>query len=224
MRGRSIAGSRQFVHNVAPSPEREEFDFYPTPPEATISLLAMEQFGRRIWEPACGDGAISKVLEERGHDVVSSDLIDRGYGEGRVDFLMESAPGPEEIDLITNPPFVLAEQFLHHALKVGVNKVALMLRLAWLEGERRKRLIYDTCPPVRVHVSSRRVTMLRGGVDGGKGGGGMIAFAWFIWERGFTGKTELDFFDWADHAPEIYAAQRKREKPPPTTEPMPLFE
>lgn len=188
-----------YVHNIAPTEEREPDDFYPTPPVGTTALLNLETFNGPIWECACGDGAITRVLEAAGHQAVSTDLVDRGFGTPRVDFLLESrllAP-----NIITNPPFKLAEAFLHHAFAIGAEKVALMLRLAWLEGEGRKRRVYDPLPPARVHVSSRRLTMLRSGTDGGKGGGGMIAFAWFVWERGHQGDTVLRWHDWLDWAP-----------------------
>lgn len=63
-------------------PRRVPHDFYPTPPEAVRALLSVETFTGSIWEPACGDGAISKVLIEAGFEVVSTDLIDRGFGTG----------------------------------------------------------------------------------------------------------------------------------------------
>jgi hypothetical protein len=76
-------------------------DFHETPPEAVEALLAVERFDGPIWEPACGRGAISRVLESHGHVVVSSHLVNRGYGEGRVDFLLEW--GPRAANVITNP-------------------------------------------------------------------------------------------------------------------------
>src|SRR5215470_5861126 len=79
---------------ISPAPRivaRADHDFYPTPPEAVRALLSVEQFDGPIWEPACGDGAISRVLEEQGHQVTSTDLIDRGYGEADVDFLSPAA-------------------------------------------------------------------------------------------------------------------------------------
>src|ERR1700674_3667292 len=66
---------------------RADPDFYPTPPEAVRALLSVEQFDGTIWEPACGYGAISRELEAHGHSVVSTDLIDRGYGQSGSDFL-----------------------------------------------------------------------------------------------------------------------------------------
>ena len=62
------------------SPLRVPFDFYATPPEATRALLSVEDFDGLVWEPACGHGAISRVLVNAGYSVVSTDLIDRGYG------------------------------------------------------------------------------------------------------------------------------------------------
>src|SRR5438874_9423105 len=95
-----------YARGVIPSADREKDDFYPTPAPATVALLAKEQFGPSIWEPACGDGAISKVLEANGHNVVSTDLFNRGYGEARIDFLMEQQLLAPQI--VTNPPFKMA--------------------------------------------------------------------------------------------------------------------
>lgn len=186
-----------YARGVIPSEDREKDDFYPTPEPATRALLAAEAFGPSIWEPACGDGAISRVLEAAGHSVVSTDLVDRGYGTPRVDFLMEQrllAP-----HIVTNPPFKFAQQFVEKALNLGADKVAMLLRLAWLEGIERKKL-FESTPLSRVHVASKRLLMARGGVDEGHGGGSMIAFAWFVWDRSHDGPPELAWFDWKGHA------------------------
>lgn len=178
-----------YVRAVGADPEnRERDDFYPTPPEATRALLAVERFDGSIWEPACGDGAISKVLAESGHVVVSSDLVDRGFGQTGTDFLMEWRPRTHNI--ITNPPFKLALPFARHALRLTTGKVALLCRLAWLEGQERREF-FENSPLARVWVFSKRLTMLRGGWDGGKGGGSMTAFAWFVWDHAHDGKPTL---------------------------------
>lgn len=165
---------------------REKDDFYPTPPEGTEALLRVEKFDGAIWEPACGDGAISKVLAEQGYDVVSTDLVDRGFGTPRVDFLMECrslAP-----NIVTNPPFKMVAPFLRQSLHLTTGKVAMLLRLACLEGTERRE-IYDSSPLARVWVFSRRLTMWREGKATGEGG--MLAFAWFVFEHGYTGKPTL---------------------------------
>jgi hypothetical protein len=191
------AVGRSYARSVIPSEDREKDDFYPTPEPATRALLNAERFTRQVWEPACGDGAISRVLEAAGYEVVSTDLTERGCGTSRVDFLMERrllAP-----NIVTNPPFKLAEQFVRHALDLGAEKVAMMLRLAWLEGSQRKAL-FESTPLARVHVASRRLNMARGGTDNGGGGGSMIAFAWFVWDRSHSTAPELSWFDWKEAA------------------------
>lgn len=90
------------VNGSGQKENREKDDFYPTPPEGTAPLLAVERFDGPIWEPACGQGHMSRVLEDAGHDVISTDLVHRGYGEGGVDFLMEWRPRAPNI--VTNPP------------------------------------------------------------------------------------------------------------------------
>jgi hypothetical protein len=166
---------------------REKDDFYPTPPAAVEALLKVERFEGAIWEPACGDGAISKVLEKEGYRVVSTDLVDRGYGESRRDFLMEYRP--EAPNIITNPPFKLGIEFVRKALDLTTGKVAMLARLAFLEGAERREL-YDSSPIARVWVFSKRIQMLRSGIATSDNGG-MVAFAWFVWEHGYRGQPTI---------------------------------
>lgn len=166
---------------------REKDDFYPTPPQATEALLSVETFDGAIWEPACGDGAISEVLQAAGLEVIDTDLVDRGYGTARVDFLMEyKSLAP---NIITNPPFKMVAPFMRKSLELTTGKVAMLLRLACLEGSERRK-IYDSSPLARVWVFSNRLTMRRGGM-GDLESGGMIAFAWFVWEKNYQGKPTL---------------------------------
>ena len=170
---------------VGTSPGRPKHDFYPTPTHCTEDLLRVEDFGGIIWEPACGDGAISKVLVEKGLQVVSTDLIDRGYGEGGVDFLESTM----EVDsIITNPPYSLAQKFVEHALFCTNHKVAMLLKLAFLEGQKRQAMFMSS-PLARVWVYSKRVTQYRGGIKAKYSG--MIAFAWFVWEHGYEGEPVI---------------------------------
>jgi hypothetical protein len=87
------ASAAQRLVACGPKELREKDDFYPTPPEGTQALLAVEKFDGPIWEPACGAGDMSRELAAGGYEVISTDLVDRGYGEARIDFLMDySAP------------------------------------------------------------------------------------------------------------------------------------
>jgi len=170
--------------------ERHEDDYYKTPPSCTRALLNVETFSNVIEEPACGDGAISEVLRDRGYFVWSSDLVARGYG-AQADFLQKDERFCDS--LVTNPPYALAEQFLLHAQELGYHKIALLLRLAWLEGEKRRETIFSRFPPIRIHVFSARQTLWKGDDPNARTTGGMAAYAWFVWEKDFTGKPTIDW-------------------------------
>ena len=112
--------------------EREKNDWYPTPFKATEKLLRVEDFDKTVWEPAAGDGAISVVLEDSGYKTISTDLNDYGFCDAGVDFLMETERKADS--LVTNPPYKLADEFVKHAIYLGVEKHAWLLRLSFLEG------------------------------------------------------------------------------------------
>ncbi|AYJ85762.1 hypothetical protein D3Y57_06985 [Sphingomonas paeninsulae] len=174
---------------------REENDFYPTHPSATRALLSVEKFDGPIWEPACGEGDMSRVLEAAGYDVISTDLIDRGYGEHGVDFLREwKSRAP---NVATNPPFGIAMPFINCALQMSTGKVAMFLRLAFLEGQRRGAWFKRT-PLKKVWVMSNRVPMQRGRLAVGEDGTGVLAFAWFIWEHGYEGEPSIGWLEGRD--------------------------
>ena len=114
---------------------RAPFEFYPTPPEATRALLSVEAFYGPIWEPACGRGAISTVLEAAGHTVISTDLVRRDFGQGGVNFLRKRISRAKHI--VTNPPYGrgLGDAFVKHALALTRETggtVAMLLNLASL--------------------------------------------------------------------------------------------
>lgn len=184
----SEAGARRYVRGIIPdAANRPVGDFYRTPPVGTRSLLAVERFEGLTWEPACGDGAISEVLREAGVPVVSTDLYDRGYGETGIDFLTARPPDGVQ-NVVTNPPYTHAQEFAEHALAVASHKVALLCRLGWLEGQRRREF-FETS---HLWVFSYRLNVSRNGVDMGDGGrGGMVAFAWYVWEKVHVGPPNL---------------------------------
>lgn len=161
-------------------------DFYPTPKWATYALTENETFSGEIWESACGDGAMSEVLVETGNSVHSSDLHDRGFGEVGVDFTESSRKSQ---NIVTNPPFNCAEQFVHSGLRNAEKKFALLLRLAFLEGAGRQRSIFSESAPSRVWVFSERITFYP--KDAVKKGSGTTAYAWFVWDKEHFGATEL---------------------------------
>ena len=132
---------------------------------------------------------MSKVLEQTGCTVPSSDLYDRGYGEVGHDFLR---PTRSADNIVTNPPYNCAEGFVASGVKHARSKFALLLRLAFLEGANRARTIFSACPPSRVWVFSERITFYPNGVE--PKGTGTTAYAWFVWDKDAPGQTELKWF------------------------------
>lgn len=164
-------------------------DFFPTPAWATHALIDNEHFDGDIWECACGNGAMSDVLAMTGQNVISSDLYDRGHGEGGVDFLISNRRAP---NIVTNPPYNAAEGFVEAGLRKAERKFALLLRLAFLEGANRQRTIFTKAPPSRVWVFSERITFYPAGAV--QKGTGTTAYAWFVWDLEKPSSTELKWF------------------------------
>lgn len=173
--------------------QRPMGDFYPTPPIAVEKLLEVESFGPTIWEPCCGNGAISKILEAKGYAVISTDLHDWGYGTPHKDFLKEPL---QDVDaIITNPPFNLSYDFTVKALeatKARKGKVVMLNRLAWLEGVKRQKLFQST-PLSKVLVFSKRLPRMHRFDFTGEPGTSMLAFAWFVWDWTHEGKPTIEF-------------------------------
>lgn len=164
-------------------------DFFPTPAWATYALIDNEKFTGETWESACGDGAMSRVLEGSCKTVISSDLFNRGYGESGIDFI-----GTEKMadNIITNPPYNCAEAFVKTGAVQARSKFALLLRLAFLEGANRANTIFSKVPPARVWVFSERITFYPAGAE--RKGSGTTAYAWFVWDKDAPSQTELKWF------------------------------
>jgi hypothetical protein len=181
----------------APLSDRGD-DLYETPIEAVHALLAVEPLPKTIWECACGPGAIVHVLRDAGHTVHATDLVDYGLpdSESGIDFLMQwQAPGFYIGAIVTNPPFKLASEFAAHALTLGIPKVCMLLRLAFLESERRSAIL-DGGLLARVHVFRNRLPMMhRDGWQGPKASSA-VPFAWFVWELGHKGPATLRRISW----------------------------
>ncbi len=170
--------------------ERQEHDYYATDPIAAEWLMQLEELNHNIWEPAVGAGHLAKVFIAGGHEVKCTDLIDRGFGTGGVDFL--ACEDKFDGDIVTNPPYKYAQEFIEHALALvnDGNKVCMFLKVQFLEGKGRREL-FDKYPPKCVWVSSSRIKC-------GKNGNfaeSMVAYAWYVWEKGYQGDTILRWFN-----------------------------
>lgn len=171
--------------------ERQPHDYYATEPRATEILLENETFAHEIWEPACGEGHMAKVLEKAGYKVYSSDLIYRGYGDPESFDFLKDCLDDFDGDIITNPPYKYALEFCQTVLEtVGTgHKVAMFLKLTFLEGKGRKQFFCEN-PPKTVYVFSGRVKCAKNG-DFDSLGSSAVAYAWFVWEKGFVGNPVI---------------------------------
>ena len=177
--------------------EREENDYYATDPKALTLLLENEEFSDNVWECACGEGHLSNVLIEHGYNTYSTDIVDRGYGIGGVDFLAVNTPF--DGDIITNPPYKYAKEFVEHALDLiqPGQKVAMFLKLQFLESRGRRPLFDRKCLKT-VWVTSGRINCCKSGdfsQEVRKKHSSALAYAWFIFEKGYFGDPVIKWFN-----------------------------
>lgn len=179
-----------------PTRGRVEDDFYATPEEATKALLRVEKIIYPAWEPACGAGHISKLIYDPS--LLSTDLKPRGYGE-TIDFLADYIPdfldGRKYRTIITNPPFNLFQEFAEQALKLATDKVILFGKIQALEGQKRATFMQNS-PLKTVYVFKKRINPLRNGSsvdENGKKWASTMAFAWYVWEKGYTDKPTIEW-------------------------------
>lgn len=170
--------------------ERAENDYYATHPEAALHLMEIEKLSHNIWECACGEGHLARTWISAGYNVKCTDLVYRGFGVGGVDFLKctEMFDG----DIITNPPYKQALEFVEHAYELVPEgrKVCMFLKIQFLEGKRRREF-FNKHPPKRVWVSTSRIPCGRNGVFEPSA----VCYAWFVWEKGWTGAPMLGWFN-----------------------------
>lgn len=176
---------------VNPSAEREENDFYATHPRAMeIAIPVMNAIGLSsdIWECPCPQAHLSEVLKANGYRVYSSDLIDRGYGEIK-DFL-ECSEGWDG-DILTNPPFKLAEKFIEKSMDLisSGNKAIFFLKVQFLESQRRKKL-FEKYNPKFVIVNSERQQCSKN-ADFERYRATTQCYCWFVFEKGYKGESKL---------------------------------
>jgi predicted RNA methylase len=182
---RSPFGASGSIH-----PKRADLDFYPTPPEAIRALLSVEQFDGTIWEPACGDGAISRELASVGYEVVSTDIADHGFGDSGIDFLRERSPRAKHV--ITNPPYGrgLADQFVRHALALTRQtggSVAMLLNLASLSHPPRHKLFVEN-PPAAIYAFDQLVCYPNGIRNEAIARANNQRYCWIVWKADHAGR------------------------------------
>lgn len=178
--------------------ERQPDDFYSTDPSAIDKLLEAYELPNVCWECACGQGHLSKRLEEFGRKVYSTDLIDRGYGEGGIDFLkMDHIPYEGCNCIITNPPYKYATEFVEHSLELlpegGV--CAMFLKTLFLESQKRYDRIYSINPPKYIFQFVKRIGCNKNAST--RYESSAVSYAWFVWEKGAD--IEDTIIRWINH-------------------------
>lgn len=165
--------------------QRKKSDFYQTPFCLTRELLEREKLEGTILEPACGEKAIVKVLHEYGYDPDFDDI------NANKDFLKETQTYDT---IITNPPFSLANEFILHAKKIYNRKIAMLLPLSYLHGQKRYESgIFKQLKTVYVFT---RYPLLTDTIrEDGKIETGMMVYAWYIWEKPWRAKPLIDWID-----------------------------
>ncbi len=166
---------------------RVEHDFYREPAWAIDLLLDRESFGECVWDPCAGSGNIPERCLARGISAIGSDIADRGYGCGNLDFFTVEQLTP--ISIVSNPPYDVLREFVDHALKISTGKVAVIARLAFLASVKRKAW-FESRPLARLWVMSRRPSIPPGNVDV-PAKGGSIDYGWFVFEHEHAGAPTI---------------------------------
>lgn len=175
--------------------ERQSRDYYATDPNALVDFLM--QFyedgeflnSKKIWEPACGDGNLCDVLSDVTQTVRSSDIHDYGSNE-LLDFL--SVKSKWTGDILTNPPYKQAKEFIAQALSIvsPKSKVVMLLRIQFLESSNRLAF-FKKHPPKFVYVHSKRIKIYKDNDNVKYTKAQPLCYAWFVWEKGFGGEPRI---------------------------------
>lgn len=176
--------------------ERQNEDYYATDPVCLDKLIKKFDIPEIICEPCCGEGHLSKKLIELGHKVYSSDLINRGYGEVKDFFEMTELP--EDCNcILTNPPYKYGLQIVNHSLDLlkDGGYCIMFLKTTFLEGKKRYQELFSKNPPKYMFQFTERVMCAKNGDFELMiaSGGSAISYAFYIWQKGFKGKTTIDW-------------------------------
>lgn len=181
---------------TVPVYQRAAQDWYVEPAWCVEALIDAEGFTGSVWDPAAGGGNIARVFRDRGHVAIGTDIVKRDHEIiGHFDFTDPDwlPDGTLRDNIVSNPPFNLAEEFVRRALQLARLKVAMLLPLTFLESTGRLALWAKT-PLARVLVSAPRISMPPGGMAV-KAEGGKKAFAWFVWRHGYRGPPQLGWIN-----------------------------
>lgn len=173
--------------------KRHPRDWYVEPVWCSERLFQAEKFKGRVWDPAAGLGRIMDAAARAGLEVVGSDIVVRQPDAYQACNFLKCPVEGIEPNIVCNPPFKHAEAFVRHALELSERKVAMLLPASWVQGAKRSQWLERT-PLRRVYFLAPRPPMPPGPVvvkAKGPIGGGLVDFAWFVWEHGYEGVPEI---------------------------------
>lgn len=179
------------VHN----PDRQEDDYYATPPRAINDLLTKVSLSPNVWEVACGGGHLSDTLADLGYKVIATDIKDRGAKSfTRVHNFLNDNHKTFNGDIVTNPPYKLATEFVQESLNTVTDghKVCMFLKIQFLEGAKRFETLYQDNSLKQVLVYSSRISTAKN-ADFDKYKSTAMCHAWFVWEKGYKGLPTIDW-------------------------------
>jgi hypothetical protein len=170
------------------APSVDGLDYFPTPPWAGRAgaelIKRLDPDASTCWEPACGGGHMVHGLRDYFEAVLATDVHEYTPGQALLDFLGAAVADddtPIADWIVTNPPFVLGEAFVRQAWKRARRGVAMLLRLSFLEGAARYRLLYQDCPLTLCAPFAERVPMVKGHWD--PAASSATAYAWFVFDK-----------------------------------------
>ena len=183
--------------------ERQNEDFYATDPVATEWLLKLENIHDVVIDNSVGEGDLMFPIIKSGRKVIGFDIVNRFSQHPGFEFRNENwlEFNPNKLinaDVIFNPPYKLAQEFVEHSINLVEEgrKVCAFLKLQFLEGKKRKEL-FEKYPPKIVYVSSSRILCAKNADFTGmrEAGGSAVAYAWYVWEKGYKGETLIKWFN-----------------------------
>lgn len=177
--------------------ERKPRDFYGTPSWVTELVLPYIRASAVVWEPACGTGAMTRVLETQ-FPTISTD-VEPGPDHAAIDFFACSAPprlnGQLPSAIVTNPPYDKAQEFTEHALALMQpvdGMVAMLMRIDWDSASTRRHLFAD-CPAwSKKLVLTKRILWFKP-PPGSTGKSPSENHAWMLWDWQHRGPATIDY-------------------------------
>lgn len=175
---------------------RDEHDWYVEPVWTADRLFAVENFKGPLLDPACGEGRIVHAAHRAGLVAHGSDIVLRAPGfSGGFDFLDEEYQRAYHnciVDIVSNPPYKSADEFVRTAIRRASGKIAMLLPAVWHLGDKRSRWL-ERAPLRRIWFLTPRPSLAPGaGVSAGMAvGGGTKDFAWYVFLKGFDGHPEV---------------------------------